>query len=891
MDKAGQQGMMKVLKKNAVFIIIVCIAIVCVIKRNDYQKMPIVSAPDSELVFSTEESVLEQTWQPQVKRIAGVRIPYVSASDFESDLKLTVYSDDYAEILASVTIHQTFQTDASGTLRFDFKTVQVVPGERYRIRLSYDTFSADGALRIASGRNYDGCSIGEVACREAAALYVTIVKSSSLFWILAVFFPFIAFSLLFMIVWTRKWEECIGISVIITVFILYVAGLFEILTAGMALVYILAFAAFGLSVYYYNKKDMQAKDLFSPAIVVYAIFFLVIPVNCRNVWFARWDEYSHWGTAVKDMFYFDSFAKHVNTTVMLPRYVPFSTLIEYFFVHAKGMFSPDMVYIAFQTTLLSLLMIVCGAVGKKKKYLVPSIAVMFIIPVIFFGDVYNCIYVDSMMAVLAAYVLICYFTEELAGFNLLRILGALFALTMTKDMGFVIAGLLTAVMMGDSLYLAFMKKNVERKDAKTSKFLQIIKGLFRPLLCAVFVLAVFMSWQVYMSIPAKAPVPVTRAAETWASEEQDAVGEKQASEGAVTDRAEAESAASANAAQSEEKVYFQGTVGASRLSINEILKLFKHEDGGYRYQAIKNYLITIFDEASFRFGNIRVSYVDAYILLLLLTGVLALFDFWGGKIGRMFSFGIFTFLAGMGYSFVLELMYLFAFPQGEALILSSHVRYHGSFLGAVVLALACLIVRQAAAGEEEDTEKAKKRSYAVMAALTAFLIICMPVESLIEKNMDTEITEADVYGYADMGEVFRSFALKSEKIYYVCNDGNGESYYIFCNVVSPLLCVNYYAESDIYGSEEAYEEEMTAKTEAGEEMSGNGRIMSCGEWEGILQDCQYVFLMHPGRAFAESYGELFAEPDTIGDRTFYRVRQDDEDVTLEYIGQVGVKSY
>lgn len=227
---------------------------------------------------------------------------------------------------------------------------------------------------------------------------------------------------------------------------------------------------------------------------VYALLFGLIVLNCKGAWFARWDEYSHWGLAVKDMFFYDSFAKHVNTTVMLPRYVPFATLIEYFFVFAGGIFSQELVYIAYQAAVLNVLIMICGVGRKRRLYLLPAVVVMVFLPVIFFRDIYNTIYVDSMLAVFMAYVLICYYTEELKGFNLLRVLGGLFALTLTKDMGMVIAGLLTAIMMADRLYHALHRKK------------KVLISLLCPCACALFVIGVYFSWQIYMSIPAKMPV-------------------------------------------------------------------------------------------------------------------------------------------------------------------------------------------------------------------------------------------------------------------------------------------------------------------------------------------------------------------------------------------------
>lgn len=827
---------MKRIKKNIIFIILLLAAVVCIIMRNNELTAPIVSHPDSGLVFSTDQKVLEQTWQPHIKKIAGVKIPYTGTADFNSRVYLSLYTDDYSELLVRTSLDQEFKENAEGTLTFRFKALRVMPGERYRIQLSYEEPSGEGALLIASGSNYDGCSIDREECNEAAAFEIIFIKNSRIFWMLAVFFPFFSFSLLFMTIWNRKWEECIGLSMIITVFLLYAAGLFEALTAGMVMVYVLALIALSAAIYFYNKKDLQAKDLLSPGLFIYAALFLFILVNCHNIWFARVDEYAQWGMAVKDMFYYQSFAKHIGTTVQIPRYLPFSTLIEYFFVYANGMFSQELVYVAYQTFMMSALMVLLGVAGEKKRYYVACAAIMIGMPVIFYSDAFNCIMVDPLLAILAAYVLICYYSEDMSFVNLIRILGGLFALTTTKDMGMVIAGLLTVIMMGDRLYLSLRQKD------------SVIKRLICPCLCAVFVIVVFLSWQIYMSIPAKA-------------------------------------AASQTSGSGSSQVSFQSTASATGISVDGISGLLRHEDGGYRYQAIKNFLIEIFDGEFLLIGNIGISYVDLFVLLIFLIGGLGLIGFWRDRAGRMLSFGVFSFLAGMCYASVIELMYLFAFPQGEALLLVSIDRYLASFMGGVMIALAGLAVQQAAKKETENPAW----SLAVITGLTAAILISTPISGFVVKNMDVKITEDLVYGYDDVAEVFRSFSAKAEKVYFVCNGSNGDTQWIFKNTVCPLLSP--YAQYDIYDSREAYLEQVAIWTQDGEEIADIGQVVSCEKWEERLFKCQYLFIFHPNDVFRESYGSLFAEPDTIGDGTFYRVRQSDEKVTLEYIGKVGVKNY
>lgn len=874
--------MRDLLKKNILFIILAVIILLCIIGKDSCFSIPIVSKPDSQISFSTQQGVLEQTWQPPVKNITGIRIPYTGMADFSGNMTFFIYSDDYSEILAQADMQFVCRAGEEGVMEPSFSKIKVTPGQRYRIRLCYEEVQGEGSILLAAGTQYGGCTIDGEDCNAAAAFELFSAKPSGVFMLLAIAGPFAAFSLLLMLLCGRKWEECVGLSMFGIIALLYVAGLFEKLLAGMMLVYVSAGFALLASIYLYNKKKISVADLYSPALVIYGIFCVLIVLNCKGSWFARWDEYSHWGLAVKDMFYYDSFAKHVNTSVMIPRYVPFATLIEYFFVFARGIFSEELVYIAYQSALLNILIIVCGVGRKKRSYLVPAIAITLFLPIIFFGDVYNCIYVDPMLAVFAAYVLVCYYTEELKGFNLLRILGGLFALTLTKDMGMVIAGLLAAVMVADRIYQSLRQKK------------KVIRDLLCPCACVLFVIGVYLSWQIYMSIPARMPKTTMSAAVQEGTEAEDIpmlAGVYEETAGLMEKiSGEPELVGTEEELLPNEEdagdISFQSTVTASGITLDGLMGLLRHDDGGYRYQAIKNYLIVMFDEESFWFGNIGLSYVDVYILIILLLGWLWRLQFWGDWTDRMISFGIFTFLAGMCYSLVLELLYLFAFPMGDALLLVSHARYLGSFLGGVVIALACLLLFRAA----ERGPDRRRLSLAIVTGLTAGLIICMPMQSFLMKNMDTEIQEGDVRGNQGIAEAFRSVSTRAEKVYFICNEGNGQSYFIFKNVVSPVLTP--YAESDLYASEEVYEKQKEIWKQRGEEEEqGAHRIISCDAWEEQLKDAQYVFLFHPGDVFEESYGRLFEESNTIDDGAFYRVEQNGDGISLKLIGKIDVGTW
>ena len=136
---------------------------------------------------------------------------------------------------------------------------------------------------------------------------------------------------------------------------------------------------------------------------------------------------------------------------------------------------------------------------------------------------------------------------------------------------------------------------------------------------------------------------------------------------------------------------------------------------------------------------------------------------------------------------------------------------------------------------------------------------------------------------------FRSISKSGEKVYFVCNNSDGYSYYIFRNAVCPMLVSE--GGWDIYESKEAYREQSQKTEDIGEEMAGIGQILPIEEWESSLRGYPYVVVFHPNDVFAENYGALFDEPETIDDGTIYRVNKSGNSVALSYIGKTGVIEY
>lgn len=827
------------LSRNWIFGVVVILVFFLSAGRNSVIQTNMVSNPDTTISFASDLGEnITQTWQAHSKEIREIGIHYEAKNEFSAVVGLRFISDSI--VIAEKHLDCHFIENTDGILSFQLGRIKVEPGKQYCIELYYVSAENTGEINLDAGMEYGGCKVGEEETGKGLGYVISFAKPSRLWWLLISFGPLFAFSFLLMTWQSRKFEEVIAISVGLLGSILYFAGWMENLKLGINLIYVFAIAAFFAGIYHFNRRKIKFKDLLSPGIFVFAILIIIIIINAQDLFFARWDEYSHWGLAVKDMFFFDSFGKHVDTTVDLPRYFPFATLIEYWFVYHNGLFNEGMIYVGFQIMLLSALAPIMKVMRMGREYIMPSLLLLIAIPVCFFGDITNCIYVDPLLAAWLTYILLCYFSEKKSLFNWVRITAGIFALVMTKDIGIVLAGCALLIIGGDVFYRQYKEKNYSVKELKIPVFLGIMALLF------------FFSWQIYLSIPVKNYDEEQVHAEQTIDE---------ASEHEV------------------EKETVSDTLSASGITFKKVLELLRCEAPPYRYQTIKNFMIAIFDGENFQIGSIKFSYVDLLILMAL-GGWLLLGKINADYKGRGGILGIMILAAGVLYAAVLLITYLFSFSQGHALILHSFYRYAGSYLAGIFLLYLTLILFEVA--------KAGGRGKLIL-VFCAIMIIVTPMEHYILRNMDQEITSEERYGYEEIQELMRSIGEQGEKIYFVCNDSDGTSYLMFKNAACPLQVP--YREWNIFASREAYYKQCDLDKEKGIETTA-GLYLSVKELEEKLKQCKYLYLLHPNDVFAESYGELFEEPENIEDGTFYKVNVDETGALyLSYVGKIGIKSY
>jgi len=851
----------EIMKRNWFFLVLL-LGIIFIFTRR-YIELPvsIVSHPDSQIAFSTQDGVLEQTWQPVIKKIIGLEVPYYAEDNFSCDVQLKIYSDDYRQVIVEqVKEEVNFKEGEKGNISFTFNRVSVVPGERYHIQISLADVYGQGVIRITSGSNYGGCSIAGKDMGQAAAFSIIALKYSKIFWLTAVLLPFLAFSLLGMVTFGKKWEETIALSLFVEGILLYVFGLFDHLTLGIQILYVLVVLSLLLAIYLFNRKKFSLQDLLSSGLWIYFLVFGIILLTCMGDWIANRDELRHWEIAVRDMFFYDSFAKHVNSTVILQRYLPFAALIEYAFEFMNGMFSEDILFIAYQTMLLNVLIIICKPARKKVRwwFWLPNIITMICIPVIFFNNISSCIMVDSLIAAVFAYILICYFMDDLDLFNTIRIGTAMVALVLIKDVGLIYSGMAVLIIFGDILFMQIRTRNFN------------LKKLLCPIAAVVLIIAVFFSWQLYLSIPVE---KITENSSMVAPTDDDSGLDEETIVVEPLIEEKGETVVSA--------------ISASGITLEGIFNVLTGKGEEYQYQVTYNFITELFDGTTYSLGTISFSFIDLLTIMFLVVILLGYVGYWREDQKRMYGMAALLLGASFCLCAFLQLTYWFTFSMYEALELTSVSRYLAPYVCAVMLVVVCLILN----GRQYLSVDAKKeRCFIVILLLT--IVISMPVADVIRESKDKEGTpeknyanEKVVYGHDNIAEILRSVAKRGERVYFICSNSGGLSEYVFRNTICPIISEHEYW--NIVSTQEAADE---VRIKYGENGQGT-EVLSVDSWREKLTECQYVVVFHSDEYFRQSYSELFEESENIEDGSVYQVIADQKNVSLRLIGKTGIKGW
>ena len=232
---------------------------------------------------------------------------------------------------------------------------------------------------------------------------------------------------------------------------------------------------------------------FNPSIVVFAFFMILAWWAQKGRLLSSFDEFSHWGLTVKNIYYFDMLPNHAQSSVRFTGYPPGTALLQYFFAKGAPGYADASLFTAHNVFYFCAMMPLFQNIRKKGffKTLITVILVL-IVPIVFYQNFFVEIYVDAMLSILFTYSLIVYFTTEPDLFKTLNISFALFVLCIVKASGQGLAILALIIMLIDALHF--------RRDTLKPYNEAKMKKLCRILCPALFVFVASCSWEIYLKL-------------------------------------------------------------------------------------------------------------------------------------------------------------------------------------------------------------------------------------------------------------------------------------------------------------------------------------------------------------------------------------------------------
>ena len=99
------------------------------------------------------------------------------------------------------------------------------------------------------------------------------------------------------LIFNRKIEETLSLWIFVIIFILYLSGISAKLKRGVYIVIAIAIISFILScIYIYFNRRRFIKNILTPGLVMFVVFFVFAWWAQRGRMLVSWDEFTHWGS-------------------------------------------------------------------------------------------------------------------------------------------------------------------------------------------------------------------------------------------------------------------------------------------------------------------------------------------------------------------------------------------------------------------------------------------------------------------------------------------------------------------------------------------------------------------------------------------------------------------
>lgn len=285
----------------------------------------------------------------------------------------------------------------------------------------------------------------------------------------------ITFATTLSIVFKKRIEETMPISIVSIVLIIFLAGLVNNLKIGAIIVQILTILQLIFILITILKKDKDGikevlRRILTPGLLIYTLLFILNVLINQGRIFEDYDEFNHWAVIIKNMFIYNTYGTNPETIVRFNEYPPFTAVFQYLFLAIQKVYREDTIIIAQNVLYLSIIIPITKKIRWNKSALriITVTPLIVFMPMILYKNFFLNILVDGILGIMFAYTIYSAYEEDSLIFKTLKILAGTIMLCLTKTSGLGLAVL--------ALIIILIKIIIDRKKDK-SKFKSSIKSL------------------------------------------------------------------------------------------------------------------------------------------------------------------------------------------------------------------------------------------------------------------------------------------------------------------------------------------------------------------------------------------------------------------------------
>jgi len=642
----------------------------------------------------------------------------------------------------------------------------------------------------------------------------------------------------------RKFEECLPIAVIASIFFLMMFGVFGILRFG---VYALVAVSICSLIYFLlqikqKKVSLNTEQYFTPGFFLFLGFVLIIPWICRGLRFNSWDEFSHWGLAVKDMYLFDAMAYRADAYVTMQEYPPYSTLFQYYFLKLYGQYSEPIVYAAHNLMSLVLVLPMTKRIEKRNwAYIIPLAVIFVCFPLYIFPKYWNQLYMDFHLGLALGYSVWTYFCDkEKDGFSLFSGMIAISFITMLKNTGIEYIIIPMGIILFD--YLLVQRKDVKLKRMKLGRRIACVS------LCLLIAFGARGIFNIALLQNGRKSPEIKFATKIINVVVGDRVAFSSMDENGSLGLADVTEAAKVVSVQQNSTGAFDSDENS--LPLGGRLQL-------YQLSGIEAF-IHFWDAAKYTFGPFYISYWFLYVILVFI-GILLLWSFRNESdnqsirvciVGLHIGFWVYAVITAIGILFMIA-------PRAAAK-LTSFDRYMDSCYWMIILVYLALILQRIE----------KRHLLLFLGSVACFaLLAASPRDLVYQVGLGYFGEYENSFDVPSISDTFSSIKGENVKVAFVSQGNEGDDLNMARYYLMPLRIAECIGWNFVEDSSMSHDRAFIATPKS---------------WMNALLKGEFthVYIHRSDLYFSKAFASLFESEDSISDRTLYEIEPNEDGIRL-----------